>query len=366
MKFLKQDQKWMQLALNLAEKGRLTTSPNPMVGACVVRRDKLVGKGYHQVYGGDHAEVQALKEAGSRAKGATLYVTLEPCSSWGKTPPCAGAIIQAGIKEVVISLLDPNPRNYRKGVQALRREGVKVRTGVLSDAVRLQNEFFFKYINERMPFVTLKMAQSIDGKIATACGQSRWITSASSRRFVHELREQQDAILVGKNTLLMDNPLLSPRTKRKRVFQKPWRIVIDPRFEIPSNARVFRGEQITMVVVSERHVHKIKRSRYRKGCNFILVPEARGKIDLKKLLKKLAGLGVAKLLVEGGGEISWSFLESGLVDKVFWIMAPKIIGGRDAKTSVEGVGIQKLSKAIKIHETKIAQRGDDWIIEGAL
>ncbi len=362
---VKGHEKWMRLALQLAEKGRCSVSPNPMVGACLVRGHRVVAEGYHEAFGGPHAEVLAIKRAGSRARGATLYVTLEPCSTWGKTPPCVAAIVRAGIRNVVIGSLDPNPKNHGRGVRALKKEGVRVRAGILSEEVKEQNNWFFKYVHAGLPYVTLKMAQSLDGKIATRTGASRWISSPLSRAFVHELRAGQDAILVGKNTLFKDDPYLSPRIKSGTLQPgKPWRVVLDPKFQVSLKARIFRGEQLTVVVVSE----KIKKGSEKKngfypGCALLPIREKRGRLDLGDLLKNLAALGIAKLLVEGGGELAWSLLEAGFVDKAYWIVAPKILGGRSAKTSVEGKGVLTPSQAIAGKIVKTFQSGEDLVIE---
>ncbi|MDD5217221.1 MAG: bifunctional diaminohydroxyphosphoribosylaminopyrimidine deaminase/5-amino-6-(5-phosphoribosylamino)uracil reductase RibD [Candidatus Omnitrophica bacterium] len=359
------DLKWMRDAIDLAKRGRMATSPNPMVGACVVRNGILVGKGYHEIYGGNHAEVNALKSAGKKAQGATLYVTLEPCSTWGKTPPCVAAIVQAGIREVVVGMLDPNPKNFGKGVAALKKAGIKVHTGVSAREVQILNEAFIKYVTKKFPFVTLKMAQTMDGKIATVTGRSRWISSKASRDFVHRLRTEQDALLVGRNTLLIDDPRLSPRAPcGKRNPAKPWRIILDPMLEASDRSRIFRGEQVTLCAVSEK-ILKDVRNRKRIGKRIFIPVRAKGEIlDLKHLLSQLAGLGVAKLLVEGGGEVAWSFLKGGFVDKVYWILAPKIIGGRLAKTSVEGEGVRDLAKAFVFRETQMTKLGEDWLFEG--
>jgi len=356
---------WMERALKLAEKGRRSTSPNPMVGACVVRKGRLLGEGYHRRFGGDHAEVDALKAAGSRCRGATLYVTLEPCVSWGKTPPCVNAIVQARICRVVVAALDPNPRNHGKGVAALRRSGLEVRTGVLGREAAAQNEAFFKYVRTGLPFVTLKMAQSIDGKIATAKGQSRWISSPASLVFVHRLRAEQDAIMVGTRTLFLDNPRLTPRVPAPgRDPQKPWRVVLDADCRIRPWARVLKGPQLTLVAVSERVLKSIsnKHAGSKKSITLLGVPEKRGRLNLRVLLGRLASLGVAKLLVEGGGELAWSLLSEGLADRAYWTLAPKIIGGRSAKTSVEGDGIRDLSRPIRASFTRIERLGDDVLI----
>lgn len=361
-------EKWMRRALELAERGRIGTSPNPMVGACVISNGRVAGEGWHQKYGGDHAETPALKAAGSRAKGASLYVTLEPCSTWGKTPPCAASIIKAGIRNVFIGSPDPNPQNHGKGIAALRKEGIRVTSGILAEEVRRQNESFFQYIKTGLPFVTLKMAQSLDGKIASRTGRSRWITSIPARKFVHKLRVEQDAILVGKNTLLKDDPALMPRIQVKNGDPlKPWRIAMDPHFEVSRKARIFKGEQLTLIAVSEsRHSRNPLQRSSPLGSGMTLLPikEKNGGLQIKDLLKKLGALGVARLLVEGGGELAWSLLSEKHVNKIYWIMAPTFIGGREAKTSVEGPGFENPGQAIRFKIDTVSKLGEDWLFEG--
>src|SRR3989338_468535 len=234
------DLRWMKVALELAQKGCPLVSPNPMVGACVIRGGRLVGKGYHQYFGGPHAEVMALKHAGKKARGAALYVTLEPCSTWGKMPPCVPAVMEAGIRRVVIGAMDANPLNRGKSLALFRRAGISVSTGVMADSVLRQNESFFKFMKAKRPFVTLKMAQTLDGKIATYSGDSRWISSPAARHFVHRLRFEQVAILVGKNTLLLDDPLLSPRLRTKRILdEKPWRAIFYTSNQTPPPTTLF-------------------------------------------------------------------------------------------------------------------------------
>lgn len=354
---------WMRRAIVLAEKGGFRVSPNPKVGACVVRNGKCVGAGYHAEYGGDHAEVRALRQAGRKSLGATLYVTLEPCAHWGKTPPCVKAIVDAGIREVVIAALDPNRSNHAQGVRLLRKHGIRVRAGILSDEAEKQIEAFSKWIRTGLPFVTLKMAQSLDGKIATVTGKSRWITSPASRNFVHDLRAESDAVLVGKNTLLLDNPRLTTHLDSRLTLPgKPWRIVLDPKSEAPASLQVFQGKTVTIRVVAESFLSKAKKSKTRSGA-LLAVRDQKGRLDFRDLLKKLGGLGVSKLLVEGGGETAWSFLESGLVDRVLWMIAPIFLGGRTAKTSVEGMGIKECDKAFRYKIVRTLRLGDDLLLE---
>ena len=363
---MSRDEKWMGRAIALAERGRWTVSPNPMVGACVVRSGRNVGEGFHEKYGDSHAEIHALKRAGRRAHGAVLYVTLEPCATWGKTPPCIEAIVRAGIREVKIGSLDPNPRNHGKGIAALKKEGIRVQSGILARDIQKQNEAFFKFVSAKRPFVILKMAQSLDGKIATRNGRSRWISSPASRKFVHHLRAEQDAILIGKNTLLLDNPKLSPGLK-KADPEKPWRIALAPNGKTRPNARIFSGKQLTMLVVPEKKfsLRPAKTGAGAPALNRIILPvrQIRGRFDVKELLKKLGSLGVAKLLVEGGGELAWSLFDAGLVDRAYWIIAPKIIGGREAKSSVEGEGVGLPSQAFGHRLIDWRRLGSDLLVQ---
>ena len=358
---MRDDAFWMSRALRLAEKGRGRTRPNPLVGAVVVRKGKKVGEGFHAYFGGSHAETVALQKAGSRAKGAALYVTLEPCSSWGKTPPCVDFVISSGVKRVVIGSPDPNPENHRLGIQQLKKAGLQVRLEVLAEEVKKQNESFFKAMRTGLPFVTLKMAQSLDGKIASRTGDSRWISSKVSRLFVHRLRDEADAVLVGKNTAFQDNP----RLQGSEGQEKPWRVVLDPDLELPGKARLFGGPQLTFVAVSEKKLLRISRSpaQKRNGRTLLPLPEKKGKLELKSLLRQLALLGVQSLLVEGGGEVAWSLIQDRLADRLIWIVAPKIVGGRSAKTSVEGEGIQQLEKAFALRWEKVYRSGEDWVFE---
>ncbi|MBI2166884.1 MAG: bifunctional diaminohydroxyphosphoribosylaminopyrimidine deaminase/5-amino-6-(5-phosphoribosylamino)uracil reductase RibD [Candidatus Omnitrophica bacterium] len=359
---MRRNEIWMRRALELAQKGGDRTRPNPLVGAVVVRNEKLISEGYHVEFGGPHAEVSALRKAGPKARGATLYVTLEPCSSWGKTPPCVDWVIESGIRKAVIGRTDPNPQNHLKGIRRLRQAGIRVETGILGEEAEKQNEAFFKTMRTSLPFVTLKMAQSLDGKIATRAGESRWISSGPARAFVRRLRDHSDAVLIGKNTLLQDDPLLSGSNG----CEKPWRVVLDPKLDLQSDARVFQGPQLTLVAVSDRRLKEIPKKTQGKGKVFLPVPETKGRFDLRNLLKKLAALGVQNLLVEGGGEVAWSFIRERLADRLIWIVAPKIIGGRDARTSVEGEGIDGLQKAYPLKWDSVYRLGPDFVFEARL
>ncbi len=362
-------ERWMKAALRLAAKGRHAVSPNPMVGACVVRNGRLVASGYHRKFVGPHAERIALEKAGRRAKGATLYVTLEPCSAWMKTPPCAPLIVERGIREVVIGSLDPNPLNCRKGVNYLEKHGVKIVTGILAGEAAKLNEGFYALMKNGRPFVTLKMAETLDGKIATREGRSRWISSPSSREYVHRLRTCHDAVLVGKHTFYQDNPRITVPANAKCLRSgKPWKIVVVSDEKIPKHPRLFEDSRLCVFVCPRAKIKKISCAMNKTGNSRVLLPvsEKNGRLDIREALKKLGGLGIATLLVEGGGEMAWSLIESGCVDRAIWIVAPQIFGGRDAKTSVEGAGVSDPSRAYSFRTEKVSRSGEDWIFEGTI
>ncbi len=358
------DEIYMKRALWLAEKGRGFASPNPTVGACLVRGGKIIAEGFHAHFGGAHAEVVALDKIKTKAKGATLYVTLEPCSSWGKTPPCTKAILESGVKRVVAACLDPNPKHAGRGIRILKRAGIPVQIGVLRKEAEAQNEAFRKWIKTKMPFVTLKMAQSLDGKIASRTGNSRWITSEPARNLVHELRSKVDGIVVGKNTVLRDNPRLTVH-RRKSKFT-PWRFILDSKGEVSVTKEVFRQKGVTVLVCSEKYVQKVSNKFLKLKVAILALPEKNGKLDLEVFLKKISAFGITSILVEGGGELAASFLQNHLVDRVIWMIAPKIIGGRDAKTSVEGNGVPFVKDALVLKNKKVYPLGEDIIIEGDL
>jgi len=355
------DEYFMKLCLKLAVKGRGRVSPNPLVGAVVVKEGKVVGKGYHPYFGAPHAEVFALREAGEEAKGATLYVNLEPCAHYGKTPPCTKAIIGAGIKRVVVGMIDPNPLVSGKGVRELREAGIEVETGILGEEAERLNEAYSKFITKGIPFVALKMAQSLDGKIATKTGESKWITGEKARKFVHRLRAEFDAVLVGAGTVLVDDPSLRAYGEGR----DPARIVLDGRGVVPPSAKVFqdgvRRLVFTTASAPSSWVDKLRDM----GVEVIIIGEGE-KVEVGEMLRELGKRGIASLLVEGGGETSASFLEAGAVDKIFFFIAPLIIGGREAKTSVEGNGCQNLREAIKLKYPRIRKFGQDILFEAYL
>jgi len=353
----------MRLALKLAIKAEGQTSPNPVVGALVVKNGRIVGRGYHRKAGASHAEVVAIEEARNRTKNARLYVTLEPCSHFGRTPPCVDKIIESGIKEVVVAALDPNPLNNNRGMKMLKANRIKVISGVLEKEAKKVNEAFFKFITKRMPFVTIKLAQSLDGKIATASGESKWISNELSRKFAQRLRTRVDAVLVGVETIIKDDPLLTCRLKSCK--RQPFRIVVDSRLRISRGARIFSEDACRVILATTRRAPANKIKLFKdKGVNILLVKRLNEKVCLKSLLKRLAKLDITHVLVEGGGEVTASCLQEGIADKMLFFISPKIIGGSSAKTGVEGEGVKKLKDAAKLKNVKVSRLGEDILVEG--
>lgn len=356
----------MRKVLDLAEKGKSTTSPNPMVGALVVKNGKIIASAYHRRPGGLHAEAIALKRIGQKARGATLYVNLEPCAHLGRTPPCSKAIIKSGIKEVYCSMIDPNPLNNGKGKKELEKNGVNVRVGILAKEAAKLNEVFIKYVTKKMPFVTIKVAESLDGKIATKTMDSKWITADESRDYSHRLRSEMDAVLVGVNTIMRDNPILTSRKNKS-----PIKIVLDSNLRVPESAKIFSKESPALNIVAilrkslkVSHILKKVERFNKKGILIIACPGKNNRINLEWLLKELAELEISRLLVEGGGDTIAGFLEQDFVDKALFFIAPKIIGGRNAVTSVEGRGVEKVRQAIELKDMKVKMLGEDILVSG--
>jgi diaminohydroxyphosphoribosylaminopyrimidine deaminase/5-amino-6-(5-phosphoribosylamino)uracil reductase len=359
---LSPDAQYMRLALRLARRGLGKTSPNPMVGAVIVKEDRIIGQGYHRRFGGDHAEVDALKHTKEDASGATLYVTLEPCRHWGKTPPCTDAIIERKIDKVVIGMLDPFPEMRGKSVELLKQKGIETVVGVLETECRSLNEAYLKYTTTGLPFVTVKFAQTLDGRIATAPGASRWISSPASLKLAHKLRATHDAILVGVNTVLTDNPELTTRLVKGR---NPVRVILDSKIRIPLDAKVLTNQKAARTLVAATPAaDKAKLSALKSmGIEVLTVsPDKQGRVDLKQLLKTLGQRQISSLLVEGGGAVITSFLRLNLVDRLVAIIAPKILGkGTD---SVGELNITDLSQALKLSSVKTCRSGVDMVVEG--
>ncbi len=358
------DQKYMRMALQLAEKARGRTSPNPMVGAVVVKNDRVISRGYHRKAGEPHAEAIALKQAGRAAKGATLYVTLEPCSHTNKrTPPCTPLVLQSGVKRVVVAMIDPNPRVSGGGIKIMRKSGLEVTTGVLEAEAKKLNEAFIKYITTGVPFVTLKIAQTLDGKIATASGESKWITGEKAREEGHRLRDTNDAILVGINTVLKDNPSLTTRIPRGR---DPIRIVVDTKLRTPLKAKIITQKSSAKTYIAT--LDTMPKDKLVKlldvGVEVLLAKGSKGHVDLKNLMKMLGGFGITSVLIEGGAEVHASAIKSGIVDKVVMFIAPMLMTGKDSLCSIGGVSPTRLTQSIRLRNMTSRMAGDDLMIEG--
>jgi len=357
------DEGYMREALELAARARGRTSPNPMVGALVVSGGEVVGRGYHHKAGEAHAEVLALGEAGGRARGATLYVTLEPCCHRGRTGPCTEAILAAGVARVVAAMEDPNPLVAGRGLNQLARAGVSVTCGVLAGEAARLNEVFIRYITSRRPFVVLKTAASLDGRIATRAGDARWITGPAAREHAHRLRDRYDAILVGVNTVLTDDPALTTRLPEGG-GRNPLRIVLDSRARTPPGARLLHEAGRALVAVTAGAPAERTVALTAAGAEVLVVPESRGRVDLPALLAELGRREITGLLVEGGGTVSYSFLAAGLVDKVVWFIAPLLIGGTAAVPALGGEGAETLAGAVRLERISLARLGEDLCLEG--
>ena len=357
----------MEQALKLARLAQGEVSPNPAVGAVIVRGEEIVGEGFTQPPGQDHAEIVALKQAGEKSRGATLYVTLEPCCHFGRTPPCTRAIIAAGIREVHIATLDDNPKVFGCGKGELEDAGIEVRVGEHREAARELNEAYFRYIDTGMPFVTAKYSMSLDGKIATRTSDSKWISNEDSRLFSHTLRHASDAIMAGVGTVLADNPRLTARGCSGRggtSHKQPMRVIVDTNGRTPLDACLFAEPGKTLMALG----HTVPESRleaYRKvGAEVVQFPGKDNRVDLQSLLRFLGERQVTSLLVEGGGTLLGSLFDQGLVDKVIAIVAPMIIGGAMAKTPVAGDGVEKISQALRLENVRVTQFNDDTVISG--
>jgi diaminohydroxyphosphoribosylaminopyrimidine deaminase / 5-amino-6-(5-phosphoribosylamino)uracil reductase len=356
------DEQWMKKVLRLAEKGRGRTSPNPMVGAIIVKGGKVIGRGYHARAGAPHAEILSLQQAGEKAKGSVLYINLEPCTHFGRTPPCAPRVIGAQVKRVVIGMEDPNPRVKGRGILSLRQAGIEVEVGILGKECRRLNESFCKYIVEKEPFVVLKVASTFDGKIATQKGDSQWITGGSARRFVHRLRDQVDGVLVGIGTILKDDPRL---TARINGGHDPYRIVLDSHLKIPERARVFDGSPSRVIVATTREGSKEKRGRLeRRGVRVLVLDSKEGRVDLKACLKRLGSVGIMTLLVEGGSKVNGSFLDEMAVDKFYFFFSPKWMGDPEAPGIFGGHGVRDLREVIHLRQIHSRKMGEDYLLEG--
>ena len=352
----------MGIALSLAKKGEGKVSPNPMVGALLVKNGKILARGYHHFFGGPHAEIEVIRRAKEKVRGSTLYITLEPCSHFGKTPPCTQAIIKGGISKVIAATLDPNPLNSGKGIEELKRGGIETEVGVCEKEAREINEAFFKFMEKKVPFVIVKAAASLDGKIATQTGQSKWITGLEARKLAHKMREKVDAILVGVNTVIRDNPSLLPPSK-KNFF----RIILDSTLQTPLEARVLKDQtkaQTLIFTTPRASKEKLNRLENKAVKVVIMGRDDEKRVSLEEVLLELGRLEILTLLVEGGGEVIGSFFEKKYVDKVFLFLAPRIIGGKSSLTWVEGKGVKILSQTPRIEVRSFKKIGEDLLVEG--
>lgn len=356
------DEYYMRKALNLARRGLGKTSPNPMVGALIIRDGEIIGQGYHRRYGGNHAEINAIWDAKGDMSGATLYVTLEPCCHQGKkTPPCLDTLLKHDLRRIVIGTVDPNPQVTGKSIEVLRERGIETKVGVLSEECYRLNEVYFKYIQTGIPFVTLKFAQTLDGRIASTTGDSRWISSEPSLKLAHRLRSLHDAVLVGVGTVLRDDPQLTVRQVKGR---NPIRIVTDSGLRIPLSSKILRDQEIapTIIATTSQADREKLPSLTQMGIEVLMVDEdGEGKANLRDLLQKLGQMNISSILVEGGATLITSFIRQELADKFVVILAPRIMGkGIDA---VGDLGISDVDRALKLSFIKTYRSGEDLIIE---
>jgi diaminohydroxyphosphoribosylaminopyrimidine deaminase/5-amino-6-(5-phosphoribosylamino)uracil reductase len=365
MKVMDRDIFFMKRALQLAAKARGRTSPNPMVGAVIVKNGRVIAEDYHKKPGELHAEALAILKAqnsGLKTQNSILYVTLEPCCHTDKrTPPCTKAIIDAGIKKVYVAMKDPNHRVSGKGIEELKSHGIEVISGLLEGNAKTLNEVYIKYITTKMPFVILKTAMTLDGKIATPDRQSKWITGEKARKIVHQMRSSVDAVMTAIGTVKADNPELTARIKGGR---SPKRIVIDPNLETPLDYKVFNVPPETIIVTGSQRSEEKKKALIDKGVK--IIEYEGGKVNLKWLMRELGNIGITSLMIEAGSSFNASALNDRIVDKVVFFIAPKIIGGKDSITPVGGDTFQKLQDAYKIRDLKIRRAGEDLMIEGYL
>lgn len=363
----KLDQKYLKMTITLAQKGLGRVSPNPMVGTVIVKKGRIIARGYHKYCGADHAEIDAIKKAKQSLQGTTLYVNLEPCAHFGRTPPCADTIIKCGIKRVVIGMKDPNPITSGRGIKKLKQAGVLVEVSREDSPYKELNEVFIKYITAKRPFVCVKAAQSLDGKIATSSGESKWITSGAARGKGQYLRKKYDCIMVGVNTVLKDNPYLSCRYQDKLEKDIPIKLIVDSSLQTPFKANIFsKLSPAPVILAATKFAPKGKIKTFSEmGADVLICRHTKSKqVDLIDLMSQLYKNEISSVLVEGGGRINGACFDCRIVDKICFFTALKIIGGENAVSSVEGKGISDLKKAIMINKVKITRLADDFIVEG--
>lgn len=356
------DNFYMDLAIKLALKGEGKVNPNPLVGAVIVKNDEIIGLGYHEHYGKEHAERNAVKSCNKDMEESTIYVTLEPCFHFGKQPPCVDLIIEKKFKRVVIGMTDPNPLVAGKSIEKLMENNIEVTVGVREEECKKLNEIFIKYITTKIPFVLLKAGMSLDGKIATYTGESKWITCEESRKDAHKLRNKLYAIMVGINTVLLDDPELTCRIEDGR---NPIKIIVDSSLRIPIASKVVKiNPHLTIIATTEKVDENKKRILEDMGINIITTSLKNNKVNLNELLQKIGEKNIDSILIEGGSELNFSALEEGIVDKVRFYIAPKILGGNNSKSSIGGQGFSKLSDCVNLNEISYKNINDDLIIDG--
>lgn len=360
------DEQYMAMALSLAKKGAGFTNPNPMVGAVIVKRGKIIGEGYHKKYGGPHAEVNAFADADERGEdteGATIYVTLEPCFHYGKTPPCVDLVLKKKVSRVVIGTLDPNPLVAGQSVTKMEKAGIEVVSGILKEECLKLNEIFFQYVTTKKPFVFLKSALSLDGKIATVTGESQWISCEESRREVHELRGRYASIMVGIGTVLADNPSLTCRLEGKK---SPIRIIVDSSLQTPLDANVLKNQDIakTIIATTNRADKEKKKKIESMGVEVLILDEKDAHVDLIKLQQAISERKIDSVLLEGGADLAFGAIKAGIVDKVRYYIAPMMLGGQQSKAALGGEGFEHLSDAFLLENVTTRQIGQDICIEG--
>jgi diaminohydroxyphosphoribosylaminopyrimidine deaminase/5-amino-6-(5-phosphoribosylamino)uracil reductase len=359
------DEFYMRLAMELAEEGAGRTAPNPMVGAVVVKSHRVVGRGFHAHLGGAHAEVQAIDAAGAEARGATLYVTLEPCNHFGRTPPCTHKILEAGIARVVVAMEDPNPRVTGGGNAHLQHSGLAVTCGVCRAEAEQLNPGFIKHVRTGRPYVVLKWAATLDGFIATRSGDSRWVTGPAARRRVHALRHRSDAILVGIGTVRADNPRLTTRLE-DRPGADALRVILDSRLSLPIDARVLtQASEAATLVVGSQEADPLRRQQLEAaGAQVLAAPRGREGIDLAWLVSRLGEMSITSLLIEGGSRVAAASLAAGIVDKLMLFYAPKILGG-DGVPTCRGAGAERMAECLRLEDVRLSRLGDDFLVEGS-
>ncbi len=361
--FSEEDYVYMRRALKLARKGKGMVNPNPMVGAVLVKSGRIIGEGFHRRAGEAHAEIKALEQAGKRARGAALYVTLEPCNHYGRTPPCTEAIIRAQVAKVVIARRDINPHVKGGGAEKLRRAGIIVKTGLMERESSEMNRSYERYVLSGRPFISVKVAITADGKIATGKGLSKWISGDEARKYVHKLRRQSDAVLVGIETVLKDDPMLTVREVPMDGYEPPWRVVLDSHLRIPENAKILAPDAKTIIFVTPRHDSRKARDLQRRGVEVITVKSRKGRVDLEAVVRELGARNCVDLLVEGGATVNRSFIESSLVDYYYIFVAPKIFGGASTPSWVSGKGPNYPEEYFSLAWRRATRIGDDYLLE---